>query len=138
MTVDEWAEVAPEYSNDETQALAQAIKAGREVIISDDKHLLLDIDTEEDFKALPEKLKRLNEKFGLSTIKWKHSKSGHWHVVVELDLRVTDKVLRFCLEQCLGSDWKRGIHNVKNWLDNKEPVGMLFTVKENPWSEIKL
>jgi len=72
--------------------------------------LFIDIDSEDDFELLDNRLQtlRLNG-VGVDTIRTTPSRrSGHYHVVLRLDRNI-DPTMRVALQACLGSDRKREI-----------------------------
>lgn len=132
----------PIYDTDQYKAKEKAESEGFQVVYTHElanpnlNRLLLDIDNQVTFDELPQRLSCVNKAFPIKDVLWKRSKSGNYHVMVFMDSKVYfDKKEKFLIEVCLGSDWKRGIYNLKNFHDNSIS-GMLFTVKETCWNTL--
>lgn len=109
-------------------AIAEAKAEGFDVVRSDDRTLLLDLDTPESLAQYKRVLPLLLEHFNVDALtKWK-SKSGNTHVSIKL----TDTyppMVRFALQAALGSDAVRELLIVLQHLNGCNEPSLLFRPK---------
>lgn len=109
----------PDYVKDQEKAIEAAKEGGFEIIESSPHKLLLDLDSEEAYKQLDERLNLLNKVTRYSfrkTEEWR-SKSNNWHVVLEEEMEFTIQE-RIMFELMLGSDPKRAIFSFTRSFDH--------------------
>lgn len=131
--MDEVTEHVNEYNGLGPQAVAnaaeQAIEQGFEVVRSNERRLLLDLDDQPAVEAYCRVRPLLSEHFGFTTSTTWASKSGKGsHVVIELE-RPLPFITRIALQAALGSDGKRELLSIIRMYHGCEEPSMLFKPK---------
>lgn len=131
----------PDYIKDQEKAIEAAKEGDFEIIESTPHTLLLDLDSEESYKKLDERLNLINKLMNYQftkTEEWR-SKSGNWHVIIETrwGLGVESKIM---FELMLGSDPARAMFALSRSKDHHpnqcsllfKPTGKV-AAKKNTW-----
>ncbi len=118
------------YHLDPTDYIEEAKKEGYSVIISDNKHLFIDIDSEKSFQTYQKMLPHLEHFFSLRVESDQPSKDGlpKRHIILKLykDLPIE---MRVALQACLGSDLVREMNSILRCFYKISPVSFFFEKK---------
>ena len=103
-------------------AIEEARKLGFDVIMGDNDHLLLDLDTPEQLAQYEIQKHMANDVYGLVEVSRWNSINDHWHVLAKLK-RPLEAAQRVAVQAALGSDPRREMLAVNLLLQypNEEP-----------------
>ena len=120
-------------------AAKHAESCGFEVVRGDEKTLLLDIDSGDDFHKFEVNRDLVDQLVGIEDYTVWNSQSSKHHVKLKLKKPLSIE-LRLFLQACLGSDIKRELLTYKRVIEGESEPSMLFRPRKwgNKWKELEV
>ena len=124
------------YDGSSKEACRKAKLEGLDIIESNPRLLILDIDSTQDLDFCRKQLIKFRYFLAIEKIEFNVSRSQHFHIKVHLTKDIEDEKLRIMYQSLLGSDRVKEFLSILRLNTLDLPASVLFSTK-NPWMELK-